>query len=281
MLVVASAPALLAALECLARLRTVVVAGLPGTGKSLLLHQLAHLAHDAGRRVHLLQWDVARPVFEASRAGQRYPVAGGVTHAVVRKAVGAWVRSAVVRWHRDHPGASDLLLGEAPFVGNRFVELARREEDDAEPLLAGASTRFVLPVPSREVRAHLEAERARRAAAPRHPREREDAPPDVLQALWRHLLDVGRVLGIGGAATEAYDAEVYRGVYAHVLRHRTTDVLALDTILATDRFSVYDFTVPRRDVVPEPGEPDRVIEGVERRYPDRSLLDADVDRWWR
>lgn len=279
MLVVSGAPALLAALERLSRLRMVFVAGLPGTGKSLLLHQLAHLAHGAGRSVHLLQWDVARPAFEASGAGQRYPVARGVTHAVVRKAVGAWVRSAVVRWHREHPGAGDLLLGEAPFVGNRFVELAQQDDDDAEPLLAGTSTRFVLPVPSREVRAHLEAERARRAAAPRHPREREDAPPDVLRALWRHLLDVGRALGIAVSETDTYDAEVYRAVYAHVLRHRTTDVLALDTILATDRFSVYDFTVPRRDVVPEPGEPDRFIEAVERRYPDRTALD--VDRWWR
>ena len=51
--------------------RMVFVAGLPGTGKSLVIHQLAHLAADAGRAVHLLQWDVARPVFEASAAGRR------------------------------------------------------------------------------------------------------------------------------------------------------------------------------------------------------------------
>jgi adenylylsulfate kinase-like enzyme len=47
----------------------VFLAGLPGTGKSLLAHQLAHMASDAGRTIHLLQWDVARPVFEASAAG--------------------------------------------------------------------------------------------------------------------------------------------------------------------------------------------------------------------
>ena len=62
--------ALLAGLRDLARdARCVFFAGLPGTGKSLLIHQLAHLAHARGRRVHLLQWDVARPAFEASPAG--------------------------------------------------------------------------------------------------------------------------------------------------------------------------------------------------------------------
>jgi len=94
----------------------VFFAGLPGTGKSLLVHQLAHVALGQGRRVHLLQWDVARPVFEASRAGQRYPLAGGVTHAVIRRAAGLWVRRAVVDWSARFPG--DLLVGETPFVGN-------------------------------------------------------------------------------------------------------------------------------------------------------------------
>ena len=65
---------LFTALAVLARdARLVFFAGLPGTGKSLLLHQLAHLAHARGRRIHLLQWDVARPVFEASEAGPVYP----------------------------------------------------------------------------------------------------------------------------------------------------------------------------------------------------------------
>ncbi len=70
----------------------VFFAGLPGTGKSLLVHQLVHVAAGRGRRVHLLQWDVARPVLEASPAGRRYPLADGVTHAVVRtrrRAVGS------------------------------------------------------------------------------------------------------------------------------------------------------------------------------------------------
>ena len=85
-----------APLRDLATRRMVFFAGLPGTGKSLLVHQLAHLALGAGRSVHLLQWDVARPVFEASPAGRPYPLTDGVTHAVIRKAAGLWVRQALV-----------------------------------------------------------------------------------------------------------------------------------------------------------------------------------------
>jgi hypothetical protein len=40
----------------------------------------------------------------------------------------------------------------------------------------------------------IEAERERRAESPRHPREREDAPPHVLRALWRDLAGVARQL---------------------------------------------------------------------------------------
>ena len=109
--------------------RLVFFAGLPGTGKSLLVHQLAHLAQGAGRTVHLLQWDTARPRFEASPAGARYPVIAGVTQGVIRKAVGLWVRRAVLEWAAGHAAAEHLLIGETPLVGNRFVELARVEDD--------------------------------------------------------------------------------------------------------------------------------------------------------
>ena len=168
----------------LASRRLVFFAGLPGTGKSLLVHQLAHLAAGAGRSVHLLQWDVARPVFEASPPGQRYPLKDGVTHPAIRKAAGLWVREALAAWDERYPGPEPMLIGETPFVGSRFIELARRAEDRAETLLASTSCRFVLPVPSCEVRRFIESERERRSASPTHAREREDA-----------LTGVGREIG--------------------------------------------------------------------------------------
>ena len=116
-LVVEADPQLAEAIRGLAQQRMVFFAGLPGTGKSLLVHQLTHLAASAGRSVHLLQWDVARPAFEASAAGRRYPLADGVTHPVIRKAAGLWARRALVAWDARHPDPRHLLVGETPFVG--------------------------------------------------------------------------------------------------------------------------------------------------------------------
>ena len=263
-------------IRALAARRMVVVAGLPGTGKSLLVHQLVHLAHGAGRTVHLLQWDVARPVFEASPAGRRYPLDDGVTHAVIRRAAGLWVRDAVADWNERYTDAAHLLVGEAPFVGNRFVELARRIGDRAENLLTASWCRFAIATPSREVRGFLEAQRERRARDPLHPREREDAPPRVLRDLWQSLA------AIAGRAGEAapYDPAVYAAVYQNVLRHRNTEIVSLDTILPTDRLSVYDFAVAASELTPTATDAERFIREVERQYPDLRALDREIARWW-
>jgi hypothetical protein len=263
--------------------RCVFFAGLPGTGKSLLSHQLAHLAHALGRTVHMLQWDVARPVFEASAAGQRYPVVQGVTHGVIRKAAGLWARQAVVQWHQRYPEVGHLLIGETPFVGHRFIELARQHTDAAEPLLQTA--RFVVPVPSRTVRDFLEAERQRRSTRPLHAREREDAPPQVLRDLWYHLARIAPALGVGvalpaSAVEVAYDPVLYQAVYQRLLTQRQVLVLPMDTILPTTTLSVYDFAVPRRNVVPMPEEAADFIGEVEQQYPDLDMLQRDIERWY-
>ncbi len=284
-------------LSQLAGQRLVFVAGLPGTGKSLLVHQLVHLAGRSGRRVHLLQWDVARLGFEASDAGLRYPQVDGVTHAVIRRAAGLWAREALVAWNERYRTPEHLLVGETPFVGNRFVELARRLDDRAEALLTAASCRFVIAVPSREVRRFIEAERERRSASPRHPREREDASPRVLRDLWRDLASIAHALarsapeteyagesGVSGRAVGdapvPYDPILYTRLYERVLRHRAVEVVAHDVVLPTETMSVYDFAVAPHDVVPTSAEAEAFVREVERRYRDLRVLDAEIARWW-
>jgi len=281
----------------LAGQRMVFFAGLPGTGKSLLVHQLVHLAGAAGRTVHLLQWDVARPVFEASPAGQRYPLADGVTHAVIRRAAGLWVRAALVQWNARHRQPEHLLVGETPFVGHRFIDLARRLDADAEAILTASSCRFVIALPSREVRGFLEARRERRAVRPLHPREREDAPPHVLRDLWANLAEIARGLELSASAavttgsgsppvrvvggeTVPYDPVVYARVYERVLRHRNAECLALDVILPTEQLSVYDFAVALHDLTPTEAEAETFIREIERRYADPAALEGEVARWW-
>jgi len=55
-----------------------------------------------------------------------------------------------------HAGDDALLLGEAPFVGNRLIELARREADAAECFLAARTTLFIVPAPTLAVRRAIE-----------------------------------------------------------------------------------------------------------------------------
>ncbi|HEX9246057.1 MAG TPA: hypothetical protein VGA35_07825 [bacterium] len=264
--------------------RMVFFAGLPGTGKSLMIHQLAHLAAAAGRTVHLLQWDTARPVFEASPAGRRYPMRDGVTHNVIRKALGVWVRDALARWDKSCPGSEDLLIGETPLVGGRFAELARRLDDAAEPVLAATSCRFVIPIPSRDVRRFLEAARERRARRPVHAREREDAPPHLLRELWEDLAGVAPRLGIDavreGSRPLPYDPALYGRIYQRVLSHRHTEILSMEKPLPSESISVYEFAIAAHDVVPAPEEAAGAIEQAERRYPDPDALQQEIDRWY-
>ena len=264
--------------------RIVVFAGLPGTGKSFFVHRLAHLCHGAGRTVHLLQWDRVRPAFEASPAGRRYPLRDGVTHPVIRKAAGTWARQGLGRWAPAHGDPADLLVGEAPLVGGRFIELARHAGDLAEPLLDADACQFVIPIPAPDVRRLLEAERARRMARARHDHEREDAPSNVVRQLWDEMRRAARSLGIVPAEGEQhhgnYDPSLYQAVYDRVLRHRRRQALFVQHLLASDAVSAHAFAFAPHDLIPGAAEAEAHIRAVEERFPDQGALEAEMNEWF-
>lgn len=217
----------------------VFFAGLPGVGKSLLLQQLSLMARAAGRRVTLLQWDTARQPFETPR----YPLTAGATHPLVMRATGSWLRRALVEWADRAAKPADLLIGELPLIGGRLMEIARPADDKAEALLQDRTTRFLIPLPSIEVRALIEAKRERSIAAPMHANEAHDAPPDLLRALWKDLYQVGVALGLAEAGAAPYSPAVYEAVYRHLLRHRRAEVLPIDEPLQPTA-SVYAHSEP-------------------------------------
>lgn len=222
--------------ENLASADLIFFAGLPGVGKSLLLQQMALMAADAGRRVTLLQWDVARQPFESPR----YPLLDGATHPLVIQATGAWSRGALLAWDGTFAAAGDMLIGEVPLIGGRFMEIVRPADDAAEGLLRDGRARFLLPVPSVELRAHIELQRQRSISAPRHKNEAQDAPPDLLRALWRDLHQVAATLGLAPATADpAYSPEIYAAVYRHLLQHRHVEQVDLCRALPTAA-SVYE-----------------------------------------
>lgn len=261
-----------------AQQRMVFLAGLPGTGKSLLIQQLAGLAHQAGRTVHLLQWDVTRAAFETAVLLQKYPEIDGVTHPAIRKAVGLWARTAVHHWHQTH-NPNHLLVGEVPLIGNRLTELTQPLDDAAEPLLSAPACCFVIPTPSKAVRQVIEDARARSIANPRHEKEARDAQPNVLQMLWEEVAAIGHKLGLTDGQNLAYDPGVYTAVYQHLLQHRHHQTLPIDTVL-TPNGSAYALHLNGTELAATPDEVVNIMQQIEQAYTSDALEHA-VENWFQ
>lgn len=262
--------------------RIVLFAGLPGMGKSLLLQQTGLMAHRHGRHVHQLQWDVTRMAFETDSVMARYPEIDGMTHAVIRKAVGLWARSGIEEWHCQHPGSDHILIGEVPLVGNRLIELVQKRADNVEALLASPQTTFAIPVPSVEIRNLIEAARAKSIANPQHEREARDAPPHVLRDHWLELFAVGKHLGLiePSMVDPIYDPTVYASTYSSFLIHRRTEIVPLDQRLDTSGHSVYDIDFGPRELAASPDGAEAFVTQVARDYPNLDQLQREIDLWY-
>ena len=263
--------------------RIVFLTGLPGVGKSLLLNQLAHLAHFSGHQVYLLQWDILRDAFMTNRIASLFPDTDGITHSVIRRAAGLWVRQAVAQWHQEHLGEKSLLIGEAPLIGNRLLELVLPRNDAAESILLEKSTRFVLPIPSRRIRRLMETARQTSIKNPRNSRELNDAAPEVLKALWRELIRAAMALNIPTppkGSDEDYDPRIYESVYLQVLKHRRYEITRLNITLSTHSRSVYTFNMPVEELIPNASEVSHSIEEVEHTYPNLHGLEQEMEEWY-
>jgi hypothetical protein len=253
--------------------------GLPGVGKTLMLQQMTLLSHAAGRPLHVLQWDVARQAFETPEILARYPEIEGSTHAAIRRAAGLWVRGAIARWAAAHAGDDALLLGEAPFVGNRLSELAHPEADSAEPFLSASTTHFIIPAPTLAVRAAIERRRARDLESPRHAREAANAPLNLLDLLMQDLRSAGAALEIPCAPDAAgYDPAIYLAIYTRLLQHRHVHALMIDECWRVDS-SAYDRGIDVTELQPSPAEVAAAMECVEALGPD--ALERAVSGWYR
>jgi hypothetical protein len=258
--------------------RMVFITGLPGVGKSLLIQQLALIAKGLGRQVHLLQYNVAREPFETEPNILKYPEVEGVTDPAIRKAVGLWARTAVHQWHQQHPQPAPLLIGELPLIGNRFIELVEVHDDEVESVLSSEQAQFVVPVPSWEVREVIEATRARTIADPQHEREKLDAPPNVLQALWEQVNSLARDIRLTKANPQTpYNPYIYGGVYQALLQHRHAQLLLIDQVLRPSQ-SVYEMDIVVSQLQAKSAEVEKFMQQVEQRYTPQTLKET-VANW--
>lgn len=255
-----------------------LIAGLPAVGKSLFVQQTALLSADAGRTVHLLQWDVARAVFESADSAAKYPPLGGATHSTVRRAVGIWGRAAVLRWHEQHTDAHHILIGEMPLVGGRFTELTQVSDDSCEPLLASRQTQILVPVPTVEVRRHIEAARAATFAAPSHEHEAEDAPPEVVVTEWRLLHSAAVALELADIdPNPEYDPDVYGALYRHLLVNRNHVITTISDVFPIAG-SVYDRDIDILEVMPSADEVTQTFEVLESTQSEAEIQEF-VSQW--
>lgn len=258
--------------------RIVVFCGIPGVGKSLLLREQHALALQRGRRVSRLQWDISRQAFEIPAILSRYPEEDGSTHVVIRRAAGLWVRAAIEHWHRIHPSLNDLLLVEAPLVGGRFSELARAAADAAEPLLNAAHTRFFVPTPTSQVRLAIEAARRAETQNHRHARDRANASPQLVDALWREVAATAARMRLGSEdAAATYSPELYFSLYQTVLRHRRVSRLAIDRVVA-DQGSPHDLHAATEELAPSAEEVQQAISVTATQ--DLAALAEQTARWY-
>lgn len=258
--------------------RMIFVSGIPGVGKSLLIQQMALIASEAGRNVHLLHYNFARQPFETEVNISKYPEIDGVTDPAIRKAVGLWARTAVQAWHEAHPDPNQLLIGELPLIGNRLIELVEPADDTTEPLLTSEQTLFVVPVPSWEVREVIESTRARTVAEPQNAQEKLDAPPNVLQLMWQEANRLAREIGLTKASPQTpYNPYIYGGVFEALLQHRPSKMLLIDQILRPSR-SVYDLDVLTGMLKPTPEEANQIMSQVESDYSYAELSEL-VQNW--
>jgi hypothetical protein len=280
---ISNEPEIHASLQKVARTCEIaVVVGMPGVGKSLFVQQLALIAQQEGRSVHLLQWDVTRRAFETDDILARYPdLENGETHPLIRMAVGMWSRSGVLQWHREYGDSGHMLIVEAPLVGNRLVEISQPADDEAELVLAGSRSRFILPVPSVEVRREIGRRRAETSLAPRHGREASDAPSNLLDEAWRDLYQIGRSLTLADnhQTFPEFDPDVYEAVFERMLRHRATAVLRINEVLE-GKGSVYDLDGIVSEVSANPTEARDIILHLESKFT-LNELDTHVDQWHR
>lgn len=260
--------------------RIAVLCGIPGTGKSLMLGQLARLAHAVGRPVHLLQWDVARLAFETPWALERFPEVDGVTHPLIRRCCGLWARKAVYEWRQRHEGDDCVLIIESPLVGARFIELALPLKTVTEPSFTAPDTDFVVVVPSIRVRREIERARRRTFAAPGHAAERADAAPDVMSGLWKEVLGAASELGIGRARSRRYAPQVYWRVFRHALRHRRVQMLKVDELLATGGRSVHELGFWAKRLRPESSDAETILREIYERVPDHDELARQTAQWY-
>ncbi len=211
--------------------KVVIFSGLPGVGKSLYINAFRAIVQDKGKDIDIIQWDVARKAFETEYISSYYPMGNGTVHNGLKLIAGLWLMDVVREWIDFNKKSDNILLIEAPLVGNRFIELMQEQLDDnLEAFLSSELCQVVVPIPSIKVRKAIEAERERQVSE--DAKVWSGAKPSVMLMLWKDTCVIANEFGkkIDVSGQPPYDPEIYNYVYSKILKHRNFVPLHIDEI---------------------------------------------------
>ncbi len=260
--------------------KVVVFSGLPGVGKSLYINQFQLIAQNIGKKVTVIQWDIARKSFESGKAAENFPMGDGVVHNGVKLSVGAWLMDTLKNWLDQHQTSDDLLLIEAPLVGHRLIELAKIQADDGmETFLKSEKVQFITPIPSTKVRSKIEEDR--KAQVAEDAKVWTGAKPSVMLMLWKMICGIANEFGknIPMEGQPPYDPDIYEFVFRKILQHRQFIPLHIDEIYPISIGNEADLH-NMGSLAADEETANQYAENILQQYPDLSAIDKIVDGWY-
>lgn len=268
-------------LNCIDSSDIIILSGLPGVGKSLYIKELYHLAKYTGRDVDLIQWDQARKSFETPQIFESFPIVDGQVHNAVKLMVGEWLMDVVRSWIEINKEQNNLLLIEAPLVGHRFLELVLKSDDESlENFLSSEKTKVLMPIPSINLRKHIEDMRA--AQVKEDAKVWFGAKPSVVKILWQMTCEIALEMGYDVEIGDdpEYDPEIYSFVFSRVLKHRHFIPIIVDEkfdVSNQDEASLHSL----ESLKASDEQAETYARTIRKKYPDDKLIDELVQEWYK
>jgi len=259
--------------------KAVVFSGLPGVGKSLYINQFQVIAKAKGKNVTVIQWDIARKSFETKEIAKHYPIENDEVHNGVKLSAGAWLLETIKNWLTQFQ-KEDLLLIEAPLVGHRFIELAKIQADDAlEHFLKSEEFQMLIPIPSKKVRAKIEADRIRQVSE--DAKTWMGAKPSVMLLLWKMICVIANEFGknISMEGQPPYDPKIYEFVFRKILQHRHFTPLNIDEIYEVNFENEADLH-NTGSLAPSGKVANEYAAELRKKYAGMEEIDAIVNGWY-
>ncbi len=260
--------------------KIVVFSGLPGVGKSLYINQFQLIAETAGKKVTVIQWDIARKSFETPEIAKHFPMGDGVVHNGVKLSAGAWLLDTIKQWLIVHHQAHELLLIEAPLVGHRFIELAKIQADKKlESFFKSDEFQLLVPIPSKKVRTKIEEDRKKQIAD--DAKTWTGAKPAVMLMLWKMICGIANEFGknIPMDGQPPYDPAIYEFVFGKILQHRNFVPLYIEEIF---KVSVENEAELHKtgSLAANANLANEYATKLRKQYPDSTTIDSIVNSWY-